>query len=101
MNSLQLKRKVKKHGIHNYNIHRGKRTTMSRAPHYSSKPQEITFKSISKDDAKDQIRRYITQHPEGSLTSQIIEALRIDPITTVDTLEELKHEGLVLNQAIE
>jgi hypothetical protein len=27
--------------------------------------------------------------------------LRIDPITTVDTLEELKHEGLVLNQAIE
>jgi len=101
MNSLQLKRKVKKHGIRNHNTYRGKGLAMTPGRHYEVKSQEITFRSISKDDAKDQIKRYINQHPNGSLTSQIIEALRIDPITVVDTLEDLKREGLVLNQAIE
>lgn len=103
MKTLQLntKTKVKKHGIRNHNIHRGKRAAMTPRRQYEVKNQEITFRSISKNDAKDQIRRYITQHPQGSLTSEIIETLRIDPITTVDTLEELKQEGLVLNQPIE
>jgi hypothetical protein len=100
ISGLRLNRNVKKYGARKNNIPKGKKTTMSTRQYHRHKDQEITFRSISKDEAKDQIRQYITQHP-GSLTSEIIEALRIDPITTVDTLRELKHEGLVLSQAVE
>ena len=72
----------------------------TRQYHNKHRDQEITFRFIGKDEAKNQIREYIAQHP-GSLTSEIIEALKIDPITTADTLEELKREGLVLSQAVE
>lgn len=97
---LRLNRNVKKYGPRKNNISKGKRTTLSTRQYHKNKDQEITFRSISKDDAKNQIRQYIIQHP-GSLTSEIIEALRIDPITTADTLHELKDEGLVLSKAVE
>jgi hypothetical protein len=100
MSSLQSNKNVKKYGSRKSNIPKGKKTTMSTRQYHRHKDQEITFRSIGKDEAKNQIREYITQHP-GSLTSEIIEALRIDPLTTVDILEELKHEGLVLSQAVE
>jgi hypothetical protein len=97
---LRLNRNVKKYGSRKNNIPRGKRTTMNNRQYHRQSDQEITFRSISKDEAKNEIRQYVIKHP-GSLTSEIIEALRIDPITTADSLEELKHEGLVLNQPIE
>lgn len=101
ISGLQSYRNVKKYGIRKNNIPKGKRMTMNNRQYHKSKDQEITFNPISKDEAKNKIKQYIIQHPEGSLTSEIIEALRIDPVTTVDTLQELKREGLVLSQAVE
>jgi hypothetical protein len=100
IHSLRVNRNVKKYGSRKNNIPKGKRTRMGTRQYHKHKDQEIKFRLISKDEAKNQIREYITQHP-GSLTSEVIEALRIDPITTADTLEELKREGLVLSQAVE
>jgi len=67
----------------------------------NSHKNEINFRSIDKADAKKEIQNYINKHPEGSLTSKIIETLRIDPLLTSDILEEMKQEGLTFSKPVE
>ncbi|MDP9288176.1 MAG: hypothetical protein M3P08_08265 [Thermoproteota archaeon] len=67
----------------------------------STNEQEISFRNISKTEAKNEIQQYINKHPHGSLTSEIIEALRINPLVAVDILEEMKQEGSAFSKAVE
>lgn len=97
---VRVGRNAKKYRSHKKNAPRGKKTIMDDGQYRRDEDREIIFKPINRDEAKGRIRRYVTRHP-GSLTSEIIESLAIDPIMLVDILEELKSEGLVLSQAVE
>jgi Mn-dependent DtxR family transcriptional regulator len=55
---------------------------------------------IDKATAKSEIQEFINKYP-GSLTSEIIEKLRIEPPFAVDVLRELKNEGLPVSQPVD
>jgi ribosomal protein S25 len=61
---------------------------------------ELTFRyNIKKSTAKKEIQDYIHKHP-WSLTSEIIENLRIEPPMAVKILKELKNEGLAVSKPV-
>jgi hypothetical protein len=101
MKTAQLHRNVKKDKLskdhHRIRRNRREMTTID----HKHKQEIITFRDIDKAEAKKEIQNYLNEHPEGSLTSRIIESLRIDPLLTSNILEELKHEGLALSKSIE
>jgi DNA-binding MarR family transcriptional regulator len=60
----------------------------------------MTFRyNIEKSTAKREIQDYIDKHP-WSLTSEIIENLRIEPPMAVRVLKELKKEGLAVSKPV-
>jgi len=63
-------------------------------------PEEvIELRSISKEEAKAEIKEYVFKHP-GCLTSKIVEDLKLDPVLVVEILEELKREGALEGKEI-
>jgi hypothetical protein len=96
MKTVQLNNKIKKPRFRSYRIRRGRRMIQSR-----TNEQEISFRNINKTEAKKEIQNYINEHPEGSLTSKIIETLRIDPLLTSNILEEMRQEGLTFSKPVE
>ena len=70
--------------------------------HTTKKPvtSSITFRyNIEESTAKKEIQDYIHKHP-WSLTSEIIENLRIEPPMAVKVLKELKNEGLAVSKPV-
>jgi hypothetical protein len=59
----------------------------------------IHLRKMRKDTAKQLIREFINQNP-GSLTSEIIEGLRIDPVLAIETLKELKQDDSVSSRPL-
>jgi predicted transcriptional regulator len=59
----------------------------------------IHLRKIRKDTAKQLIHEFIIRNP-GSMTSEIIERLRIDPVLAVETLKELKQNDSVLSRPL-
>jgi len=56
--------------------------------------ETIEFKVLPREEAVKLIEDYIEKHP-GCLTSEIIEALQLDPSLVVDILRELEEKGEV------
>lgn len=56
--------------------------------------ETIEFKVLPRKEAVKLIEDYIEKHP-GCLTSEIIEALQLDPSLVVDILRELEEKGEV------
>jgi hypothetical protein len=96
MKAIQIDSKIKKPRFRSYPIRRGRRLAESRI-----NEQEISFRNINKREAKNEIQEYINKHPQGSLTSEIIEALRINPLIAEDILEEMKQEGSTFSKLVE
>jgi hypothetical protein len=62
--------------------------------------RSITFRyNIEKSTAKREIQDFVNKHP-WSLTSEIIEQLRIEPPLTIKVLKELKKEGLAVSKPV-
>jgi predicted transcriptional regulator len=67
----------------------------------SSNNRHISYpKKMTKDTKRQLIREFINRNP-GSTTSEIIERLNIDPITTVQMLQELKQNDLIFSKPLE
>jgi Mn-dependent DtxR family transcriptional regulator len=60
----------------------------------------IHLRRMRKGMAKQLIHEFITRNP-GSMTSEIIERLRIDPVLAVQTLKELKQDDSVISKPLE
>jgi hypothetical protein len=52
----------------------------------------LEIRNVSPADAKEEVRQYVKSNP-GSLTSQIVENLRIDPRIVAAVLDELEQAG--------
>jgi DNA-binding MarR family transcriptional regulator len=78
------------------------RNTIKLKSHTIKKPvtRSITFRyNIEKSTAKREIQDFVNKHP-WSLTSEIIEQLRIEPPLTIKVLKELKKEGLAVSKPV-
>jgi len=60
--------------------------------------RNMPFRRITIEQAKKEIQEYIDKHNDGSFTSEIIEALLIEPAIVIDALLELKRDGKTLDQ---
>ena len=78
------------------------RNTIKLKSHTTKKPvtRSITFRyNIEKSIAKREIQDFVNKHP-WSLTSEIIEQLRIEPPLAIKVLKELKKEGLAVSKPV-
>jgi predicted transcriptional regulator len=60
----------------------------------------MKFRLISKEEALNEVMRYIRSHP-GCFTSEIIQELRLGPILVVEALEKLEGQGKVRGEEME
>jgi len=67
------------------------------AEHEKREIVEVEFRRIPKDEAKKLIKEYIKNNP-GCFTSEIIEALHLDPKLVIEILHELEEKGEVLSR---
>jgi CDP-glycerol glycerophosphotransferase (TagB/SpsB family) len=78
------------------------RNTIKLKSHTTKKTvsRSITFRyNIEKSIAKSEIQNFVNKHP-WSLTSEIIEQLRIEPPLAINVLKELKKEGLTVSKPV-
>jgi len=59
----------------------------------STEEEEIKFRKIPEEEAKELVKKYISENP-GCLTSEIIEELQLDPLLVAKVLKQLE-EGVI------
>lgn len=59
----------------------------------------IEFRTVPNDEAKNLVLSYVDSHPNAR-TSEIIEALKLDPDLAVTVLDELSKEGKLESQDV-
>ena len=67
---------------------------------FTEEPPTIELKTVSLEEAKDQIYRYIKKHP-GCRTSDIIIDLSLDPDLVLKALSQLRREDRVEARDVE